>query len=450
MFKADRQYSVTMRNFYLPIFTLMVAIAACNDRDSNFGKTEITTWADDKKGAISITYDDATINQFRKAIPIMDSLSFKGTFFINTCDIPNSKFAPKFIGRPLSEIIKETDHIPTSEQNLFERASALRFLDIVNAVDRHNQAGSLFENGKIAEAISIIEKAFEEVRKNKSTKEIRPVLLTGEVITWPEIKTFAERGHEFGNHTISHPRLAILDEANLLYELEKCKEEIYYQLGQEHLFSAECPFGTENKRVMAYAYKVHPALRNRMPEEFLEEINRGSKKTPHGSKRPYTQWQRGPLQRHSVEEMKSWVDTLRNYNNVWLVLTFHGIDGIGWEAKPSKDLSEYFKYMKRFEQEVWVETFGNVTKYIRERMHAGLQVKKENDAVSITLTHNLDSGTYEVPLTLKTFVPNDWKNVVVKQDDKEIENKILKTEEGNYVLYEVVPNSGQVTITGGK
>jgi peptidoglycan/xylan/chitin deacetylase (PgdA/CDA1 family) len=431
----------------ITVCCLTILHVACTEKRNNFGETEITTWADDKKAAISITYDDATINQFKKAIPIMDSLNLKGTFFINTCDIPNSKFAPKFIGRPLSDIINESKTIPTNENNLFERGSALRFLDIKNAIDLHNQAGSLFETGKVDEAIQVVEGGFAEVRNNRSVKEVRPVLLTGELITWPEIKSFAERGHEFGSHTISHPRLAILDEANLLYELEKCKEEIYYQLGQDHLFSAECPFGTENERVMSYAYKIHPALRNRMPESFLEEINRGSKKTPHESQKAYIQWQRGPLQRHTVEEMKSWVDTLRNYDNVWLVLTFHGIDGIGWEAKPSRDLSEYFKYMKRFEQDLWVETFGNVTKYIRERMNAGLQVNKEKDAITITLTHKLDSSAYNFPLTLKTFVHQDWKNVSVKQNNQEIVNTLLHDNSGSYVLYKVVPNSGQVTIS---
>ena len=33
----------------------------------SIGDTEITKWQDGKKGAVSITYDDGTINQFRVA-----------------------------------------------------------------------------------------------------------------------------------------------------------------------------------------------------------------------------------------------------------------------------------------------------------------------------------------------------------------------------------------------
>src|SRR5687768_12452906 len=174
--------------------------------------TEITKWQYGKAGAISITYDDATINQFRKALPIMDTLGLKGTFYINTADIPGSRFPPKWIGRSLELIVKETATIPTNKENLFERASALRFLDIENAIEKHNSAGSLFESDKLLESYRVVDKGFEEARNKNATTEKRPVLLLGERITWPEIKSFAENGHEFGSHTISHPRLAVLDE----------------------------------------------------------------------------------------------------------------------------------------------------------------------------------------------------------------------------------------------
>ena len=77
----------------IAIFSLcvMLTLASCSrDTDQSFGETQIAKWQDDKTAAISITYDDATINQFRKALPIMDSLGFKATFYINTTDIPGS------------------------------------------------------------------------------------------------------------------------------------------------------------------------------------------------------------------------------------------------------------------------------------------------------------------------------------------------------------------------
>jgi peptidoglycan/xylan/chitin deacetylase (PgdA/CDA1 family) len=430
------------------IFCLLAGLlAACSSlmkEGAVVSETVVTTWKDDKQGAISITYDDATINQFRQALPIMDSLGFKGTFFINTADIPDSRFPPKFIGRPLTQIIADSKN-PTTAENLFERCSALRFLDIEGAVEEHNRAGSLYENNKLDEAFKVVDQAFAKARKNGSAREIRPVLLTGDVITWPEIKMFAASGHEFGNHTISHPRLAVLDEPNLLYELEKCREEILYQLGAEHIFSAECPFGTENPRVMEYALKVHPALRNRMPETFLEELNRWNATPPGASKKPYVQWQRGPLQKTTLEEMKSYVDTLLAYDNIWLVLTFHGVDGIGWEAKPSEELNAYFRYMKSHEDRLWVAPFGTVTKYMREKTNAKIDAVREGDKMYISLTHGLDSA-YNYPLTLKTHLVPVPTDMTLTQGGVAVKYKTGTDDKGYYILYEMVPNTEDIVI----
>lgn len=427
---------------------IMFALASClRDADGSFGETRITQWQDDKTAAISITYDDATINQFRKALPIMDSLGFKATFYINTADIPGSLFVPKYFGRPLIVIIQESAKTPTTKDNLFERASALRFLDIDNAVEAHNNAGSLYEQGKSEEAFKVIDDAFAIARKKNSGREVRPVLLTGEVITWEEIRTFAKNGHEFGNHTISHPRLAVLDEANLLYELEKGKEEIFNQLGPAHTFSAECPFGTENERVMDYAYKIHPALRNRMPEPFLVEINRSSSDVPgidHG--KAYVQWQRGPLKKHSAPEMKSWVDTLLTHDNVWLVLTFHGVDNVGWEAKPHQELKEYFSYMKQHEAKLWIAPFRDVTKYMRERMSSALKSEIEGEKIRITLSHSLDKSLYDIPLTLRTYIKSDWKEVKVTQGNQFRTYQPQADQKGLYILYSAMPGESVIEI----
>src|SRR5688500_8499517 len=89
-----RYWEIVMKIGITTIVTFSIALASCSKHDEIIGNTEIAKWQDGKAGAISITYDDATINQFRQALPIMDTLGFKGTFFINTADIPGSQFPP--------------------------------------------------------------------------------------------------------------------------------------------------------------------------------------------------------------------------------------------------------------------------------------------------------------------------------------------------------------------
>lgn len=327
---------------------MLITFAAAQ---SPAGQTEIMKWEDGKNGAVSITYDDGSINQFLKAVPIMNTLGLPGTFFINTGSLPGSEYQGKFIGRPVKDII-------------------------------------------------------------------------------------------------THPYMAALDEPNLMYELEKSREEILNHIGAKYTFSAECPYGTEDERAMEYAHKVYPALRNRMPEKFLIELNRSSRETPVNQKMEYVQWQRGATTKTPLPMMKAWVDTTAGQKNIWLVLVIHGVDGIGWEALTSQSIDEYFRYMKSKDSSLWFATFGNVARYMRERMNAEVKSSLNGGKISVTLKHSLDRSMYDLPLTLKTVVKPEWKEVVVRQG---AESKIITTyKAGNvtFVQYQAMPNAGNIEITG--
>lgn len=270
---------------------------------------------------------------------------------------------------------------------------------------------------------------------------------TVDLITWKELKKFARQGHEFGSHTILHPYLAIMDSANIHYELEKSRLDILNNLGSEHTFSAECPFGTEDERVMEYAYEIYPALRNRMPHPYLAELNRASNEDPRTATEEYVQWQRGPLSDIPMQEMKSWVDISLDKDNIWLVLVFHGVEGIGWESLSEEELEEYFNYIKQHEQELWVATFKDVTKYIRQRQNADVKADQKGEQVTIKLTHSLDRELYQLPLTLKTYVPSGWTDVSVEQDGTIQKTQTKRDENGTYVLYQAKPNSGTILLS---
>lgn len=408
---------------------------------SDIGKTSITKWKDDKKSAVSLTYDDGTIHQFTVAKPIMDSLGFKGTFYIITGKIKGSAQG-KFIGRPIPEIIGETANAKTNKDNFFERASAIGFSGSSKALSFHSDAGALYEAGKIEEAYRLIDEGYAKLRKGEILLTAHnPQYSKTDSTTWEDYKLYAMQGHEIASHTVTHPRLAVLDEANMLYELEQSKADIKKYLGEASTFSAECPYGTEDERVMEYAHKIYPALRNRMPEPWLEELNRSSDRNPGSSVKEYVQWQRGPLTDISMEIMKSWVDTCLVHDNIWLVLVFHGVDGIGWEPRTGDELREYFSYMKERENDLWVATFAEVTKYLRERKNTTVASTFEEDHIKITITSDLDSSIYDVPLTLKTYIPKDWKEVNAQVGEVMIPLEVSEDKKGPYVLNSIISKS---------
>lgn len=412
------------------------------------GTTTITKWQYGKNGAVSITYDDASRNQFLKALPIMERLKMPATFFVITGPIKGSKYQGKFIGRPVQKIIKESATVPTSNLNFLERCSAAGYLGYMGTIAYHTKAGGLYDSGEKDKAFKLMDSLYAKVRNGDFKPGYEPCPEYKQAIgsTWEDFKKDAAKGYEIASHSITHATMPGLDEANIKYELEKSREEILNHLGLKYTFSCEVPYGYENERVMQIAYKFYPVFRNRMPQPWLKEIDRAKKETPGNTDKDYIQWQRGATTKTPMPLMKSWVDTVANKNNTWLVLVFHGVDGMGYEALPSTLLDEYFKYIKSKNDQLWVATFGNVARYMREREHAKVSAIEKNGKIAVTLTHSLDNNMYDQPLTLKTYVPAKWKKASVKQGKNSKQLAIAKDDKGHYVLYQADANSTAIIL----
>lgn len=430
----------------VPVFTWQAIF--CFSQQSVIGATTVTEWQYDKNGAVSITYDDASRNQFLKALPVMEKIKMPATFFVITGPITGSKYHGKFVGRPVAEIIKESATIPTNDQNFLERCSAAGYLGYKGTISFHTKAGGLYDSGKKDKAFKLMDSLYAKVRHRdfQPGYEPCPEYLQAEGSTWEDFKKDASEGYEIASHSVTHATMPGLDAANIKYELEKSKEEILTHLGPKYTFSCEVPYGYENERVMQIAYKIYPALRNRMPEPWLKEIDRASKVTPGPNTKDYVQWQRGGTTKTPLPLMKSWVDTAANRKDTWLVLVFHGIDGLGYEALSSTMLDEYFHYIRSKEDNLWVATFGDVTRYMREREASKVSAANKGGKITVSLSHSLDKAMYYLPLTLKTYVPAGWKNVKVVQGEHIHQSSVKADDKGSYVLYQGKPNEVNIVI----
>jgi len=425
---------------------LSLAMASVMAAEARVGDTAIERWQDGKQGAVSITYDGGTINQFKVALPIMNELGLKASFFIVTGDITGSRWKGEFIGRPVEEILEESVTVPLKEENFFERATAVRYLGYEDVGPHHTRAGDFFELGKFGEAYSEIDEAYMKVRRGEYKPLTEPYDNETVDVSWDELKVIAAQGHEFASHSVSHPQLAICDDQNILFELEKSRDEILEHLGPKHTFSHECPHGSENPRVMKFALSTYPVLRNRMPEPFLAELNRWNKTPPGQPDKEYVQWQRGPKTSTTMEEMKSWMDTTLDSDKIWLVLVFHGVDGIGYQPKTGEELKEYFTYLHSVEDRLWVATFRDVAKYLRERMYGQVRSAMEGERIQVNLTHSLDAALYDLPLTLKTRVPAEWSTATVTQGETIRTITVERDDADSFILYQAIPNAGTIEI----
>src|SRR5262245_39306194 len=422
--------------------------------------TEITKWPDGRQAAVAITYDDSTINQFRIALPLMNERGLVGTFFVITAQIPGSRNMPTFVGRPIMEILKESATVPTSASNVFERTSMLRYLgeiqrnDIVLAsrVQPANLAGVddvLAKLRTTGQTYAVGAIPYAPVRSEEAG---RPAANGTGGLSWDEMRKVASQGHEIANHAVSHARLPSLDEANILYEVDKANEELKQEMGDKHLFSIEAPYGIDDERVRKLLINRFPLTRNWVSDsdgEFMDGIMRGDKRDPATSTKPYLEWERGPVTATTVEEMTGWVDTSMK-TGAWLVLVIQGVEGVGYQPLPAANVKALFDDINTKSDRVWVATYQDGAKYIRERMKARITSVQVGQAIDVTITHPLDTKVYDVPLTARTTVPPEWTAGQVTQGQNTTNATVQKGAGGSYAQYHVNPNAGVVRVAKAK
>ena len=449
-----------MTNLHKIIVACLMCVASVSAQEP---RTEITKWQDGKLAAVSITFDDSTINQFRIALPMLDERRLPATFFVITGEIPGSEYRPTFVGRPIMEIIRESAKVPTNKENAYERSSMLRYLGEVQRVDivlknfRINSAGGLIDKGQFDEFDKVLAMlresgqtyAIKPVAPVRSQEAGRPPAIHPGGLTWEEFRQAGKRGHEIGNHLVSHAHTPGLDEANILYEAMKADEDIRAQMGPEHAFSIESSYGIHDHRVEQILVPRFPLTRNWVTDPFMDGIMRGDNRDPAAMKKEYVQWQRGPRSATTLDEMTGWVEKSLA-TGTWLVLVIHGVEGIGYEPVPAERLRAYFDYMKQRENRLWVATFRDAGKYARERMASNVVTKQSGDAVEVTATHSLDPKLYNLPLTARTTVPAQWASVRVRQGRETTTVPVQRDASGAYVLYRITPNAGVARLEGVK
>jgi hypothetical protein len=252
-------------------------------------------------------------------------------------------------------------------------------------------------------------------------------------------------GHEFGNHSITHPFMPALDEANIVYEIEKSNEDMREHLGSKHTFSIEAPYGIDDPRVSKPVASRFPVARNWVTDDFMDGILRSDRRDPRKTGKEYVQWQRGPRAQTPVEEMKGWVNTSLE-TGIWLVLVIHGIEGIGYEALPTDVVRAYFDFLREQQTRVWIATYRDGIRYARERHGSSVTSKMTDDRIEVTVNHQLDRKLYDLPLTAKTTLPADWQVVRFRQGTETRWLPIHRVNGQLFVLYRISPNGGTATL----
>lgn len=259
---------------------------------------------------------------------------------------------------------------------------------------------------------------------------------------WNGLKQAQNNGHEVGSHTVTHTALSTLTDADQENEEKNSQQEINTQLANSKCKTIAYPYCTSGTRSITDKYYISARgcsgqIESKTPADFLNisSIVCG----PQGSI-------------STAVQFNSSVNNAAAING-WVVFLLHGInnDG-GFSPIDSSELGKHIEYVGHNKSKFWVSTYGNVVRYIRERNVAAVHELSASDSlITFSLTQTLDTIIYNVPLTLKRPVPENWNTFTLSQNGKMIPVNVVNDNGKLFMIMDVVPNAGNVLIrnTGG-
>ncbi len=123
-------------------------------------------------------------------------------------------------------------------------------------------------------------------------------------------------------------------------------------------------------------------------------------------------------------------------------LDFHGV-GEDWLVTPVEWFTAILDKLESVRDQVWITDVVSWHQYVTERGSAEIKsVKPDKDSVSLELSCKADPMLYDLPLTLSTQVPVDWKKSVVAQGS----NSTPVTVRDGKAQYDALPGGGVITL----
>ena len=143
----------------------------------------------------------------------------------------------------------------------------------------------------------------------------------------------------------------------------------------------------------------------------------------------------------------TWVNSAI-HDQKWLIESFHGFDGDGYQPISSNLFRKHLEYIKSKENVLWVATLQDVVKYFKERQGASISIIDSSDYLyRIQLNDNLPDSIYNHPLTLKIKIPKSWKDISIAHGEHIVQFQTQVDPLGNqFVIFDAVPDRGLITI----
>jgi oligosaccharide reducing-end xylanase len=256
---------------------------------------------------------------------------------------------------------------------------------------------------------------------------------------WTDLKNAALDGHEVANHTDTHPNFSGMTFDKQEAELKTCNDLVNKNVTNQECLTMAYPYCVKgndalHKKYFIAARGCQGAIESKTPADMMNVSSIicgavGSVKV--------------------VKDFKSKADQVANQKG-WLVYLIHGIDNDGGYSDLSSDtLKASLQYLKANDAKFWVNTFGNVARYVKERNCVSVKETAVNDTtINLAVTDTLKKDNwYNFPLTFRRTLPTGWTAAGVTQNGKSVTTEIVEVSSVKYIQFDAVPDGGSVVIS---
>ena len=251
--------------------------------------------------------------------------------------------------------------------------------------------------------------------------------------SWDNWRSAANSGHEIGSHTKTHPHLSTLPVAEMRREILDSQTAIDNQIDSQDCLTFTYPFGdgAGNSNIRAIVANAYIGARgvsgglNSFPFDFYNSLV----------------W----FPETAAGSLESQAD-LAETSGKWFIAGFHSLDGTGYGPITEARFRQFLNHIRT--KNLWVDTFGAVTRYIRERESASLYVvSSSSNGMVLNLTDSLNDIVYDEELTIRSEVPSDCVSARVAQGGSVTTVNSVLEGSTKVIYFSAIPDRGEIAVT---
>ncbi len=280
--------------------------------------------------------------------------------------------------------------------------------------------------------------------------------------TWSEL--FAKGYLEPQNHSMTHSDLRAdttngsnnQDPEKFQSEIVDSKEYLEGLFPEYDFLTYAMPFGGMSAAAQAVAQQYYYALRG-VSSSKVQSLDPGfgTANGTWGSLYSPSVVLGGSGDKH-VELLQNQLDNYINKNG-WYVPYIHQVGDVSGAEMSYYVIDKFFAYIAECEArgDVWVTTFSDATKYIRECQNVTSSIRYDGECIYVKLdmaemTEDnlpLSEDVFNHPLTVKVKVPATFEEVCYNASGSRVSSNVFTENGETYVYVDVVPNTGEVEVS---